>query len=95
VDGQGTKAHGRRTCCFTETKTAVISTIMQRTLVWIGIAALTVLTGLVLWAGVGMLMTMNESEKSQGGQFYVGVGLIVALAWLVGQFVIFAKRLRP
>jgi hypothetical protein len=48
----------------------------------------------VLWAGAGMLMTMNESEKSQGGQFYVGVGLIVALAWLSGQFVSFAKRLR-
>ena len=67
---------------------------MQRTLAWIAIAALTVLTALVLWAGIGMLMTMNESEKSQGGQFYVGVGLIVALAWLTSQFVSFAKRLR-
>jgi hypothetical protein len=67
---------------------------MQRTLAWIGIVALAVLTVLVVWAGVGILLTMDQSSKSQGGHYYVGVGLIVALVWLFSQFMSFAKRLR-
>jgi hypothetical protein len=66
----------------------------QRTLATIGIVCLVILTSLVLWAGVGILLTMDKSSASQGGRFYVGVGLLVALVWLVSQFSKLAKRFR-
>jgi hypothetical protein len=67
---------------------------MQRTLATIALICLVVLTGLVLWAGIGSLLTMEDSSKSQGGQYFVGVAMIVALLWLFGQYLKVAKRFR-
>jgi hypothetical protein len=67
---------------------------MQRALATIGIFCLVILTAMVLWAGVGILLTMEESSKSQGGRYYVGAALVVALVWLLGQYLKIAKRFR-
>jgi uncharacterized membrane protein YdbT with pleckstrin-like domain len=66
---------------------------MQRSLAIIGITAVVVLLGLVLWAGIGSLLTMEESSASQGGRYYVGAAVVVALVWLIGQFRKFSDRL--
>jgi uncharacterized membrane protein YdbT with pleckstrin-like domain len=65
----------------------------QRLIAAVGILAILVLVGLVLWAGVGSLVTMDASSRSQGGQYYVGVAVIVALVWLVSQISKFSRRL--
>jgi uncharacterized protein YceK len=67
---------------------------MHRTLGAIIIICLVILTALVLWAGIGSVVTMDESSKSQGGQYYVGVAMVVALVWLLGQYLKLAKRFR-
>ena len=58
---------------------------MRELLGTIGTLCVVVLGCLILWAGIGSLITMDESSKSQGGRYYVGAALIVALVWLVGQ----------
>ena len=58
---------------------------MRQLLATIGTICVMVLGFLILWVGIGSLITMEESSKSQGGRYYVGVALIVALIWLVGQ----------
>lgn len=67
---------------------------MQRTLAIIGIVCLVILTGLILWAGVGILITMDAGSTGQGGRYYVGAALIVALVWLLDQYFKVAKRFR-
>ncbi len=67
---------------------------MHSTLATIGILGVVILTGLVLWAGVGSLLTMDASSKSQGGQYYLGAAMVVALVWLLAQYLKFAKRFR-
>jgi hypothetical protein len=59
---------------------------MKGTLALIAVLCLLILGGLVVWAGLGSILTMEESSKSQGGQYYVGVALIVAVVWLASQF---------
>ena len=67
---------------------------MQRTLAIVGIVCLVILTALVLWAGIGILITMDAGSAGQGGRYYVGAALIAALGWLVGQYFKLAKRFR-
>ena len=67
---------------------------MRRTLATIGVICIAILAGLVLWAGIGSLVTMEESSKSQGGRYYVAVAIVVALVWLVGQYMKLVKRFR-
>lgn len=65
---------------------------MQRALAAIGILAVVTLIGLVLWAGLGGLLTMDAGSRSQGGQYYVGAAVIVAVVWLVSQISKFSRR---
>jgi hypothetical protein len=66
---------------------------MKRPLAVVAILCLVVLAGLVLWAGLGSILTMDESSKSQGGQYYVGAAILAAAVWLIGQFSKISKHL--
>jgi len=37
--------------------------------------------------GIWMIVHMDASSRSQGGAFYLGIGVVIALAWLVGSLV--------
>jgi len=66
---------------------------LERALAIVGIVALFLLGGLVLWAGLGSVLTMDAGSSSQGGQYYVGAVVIGALLWVVSQAFKFWKRL--
>jgi hypothetical protein len=66
---------------------------MKGLLALIAFVCILVLAGLVLWAGIGSIVNMDASSKSQGGQYYVGVAIIVAIVWLISQVAKISKRL--
>jgi NADH:ubiquinone oxidoreductase subunit 6 (subunit J) len=49
----------------------------------------------VLVVGTLMIVNMNESERSQGGAFYLGIGMVVLLAVIVGKLVTVRSRHKP
>ena len=44
--------------------------------------------------GIWVIVHMDASSRSQGGAFYIGIGVVVALAWTVGSLVGLAMRRR-
>jgi hypothetical protein len=42
------------------------------------------LAGGLIVGGIWMILHMDASSRSQGGAFYVGIAILVAVAWLVG-----------
>ena len=44
--------------------------------------------------GIWMIVHMDASSRSQGGAFYIGIGVVVALAWTVGSLISLAMRRR-
>ena len=66
---------------------------MKGPLALIAFVCLLMLGGLVLWAGIGSILTMDASSKSQGGQYYVAAAIVVAVVWLIGQFSKISKHL--
>ena len=44
--------------------------------------------------GIWMIVHMDASSRSQGGAFYVGIGVAIALAWMVGSLVRLGLRRR-
>ena len=44
--------------------------------------------------GIWVIAHMDASSRSQGGAFYVGIGVAIALAWMVGSLVSLGMRRR-
>jgi len=44
--------------------------------------------------GIWVIVHMDASSRSQGGAFYVGIGVVIALAWMVGSLVSLGMRRR-
>jgi hypothetical protein len=44
--------------------------------------------------GIWVIVHMDASSRSQGGAFYVGIGVVIALAWMVGSLVGLGLRRR-
>jgi hypothetical protein len=44
--------------------------------------------------GIWVIVHMDASSRSQGGAFYVGIGVVIALAWMVGSLVSLGLRRR-
>jgi len=44
--------------------------------------------------GIWVILHMDASSRSQGGAFYVGIGVVIALAWMVGSLVSLGLRRR-
>ena len=44
------------------------------------------LAGVVIVGGIWLVRNMDEGSKGQGGQFYVMLGILLALGWLAGIF---------
>ena len=44
--------------------------------------------------GIWVIVHMDASTRSQGGAFYVGIGVVIALAWMVGSLVSLGMRRR-
>jgi hypothetical protein len=44
--------------------------------------------------GIWVIVHMDASSRSQGGAFYVGIGVAIALAWMVGNLVRLGLRRR-
>jgi hypothetical protein len=44
--------------------------------------------------GIWIILHMDASSRSQGGAFYVGIGVAIALAWMVGSLVSLGLRRR-
>jgi hypothetical protein len=44
--------------------------------------------------GIWVILHMDASSRSQGGAFYIGIGVAIALVWMVGSLVGLAMR-RP
>lgn len=44
--------------------------------------------------GIWVIVHMDASSRSQGGAFYVGIGVAIALAWMVGSLVRLGLRRR-
>jgi hypothetical protein len=44
--------------------------------------------------GIWVIVHMDASSRSQGGAFYVGIGVVIALAWMVGSLVKLGMRRR-
>jgi hypothetical protein len=45
--------------------------------------------------GIWVIVHMDVSSRSQGGAFYVGIGVVIALAWMVGSLISLGLRRRP
>lgn len=50
--------------------------------------------GAVLVVGIWMIVHMDASSRSQGGVFYVGLVVAIAVAWLVGTLLSGARRMK-
>ena len=37
--------------------------------------------------GIWVIVHMDASSRSQGGALYVGIGVVIALAWMVGSLI--------
>jgi hypothetical protein len=44
--------------------------------------------------GIWVIVHMDASSRSQGGAFYVGIGVAIALAWMVGSLINLGLRRR-
>ena len=44
--------------------------------------------------GIWAIVHMDASSRSQGGALYVGIGVVIALAWMVGSLVSLGMRRR-
>ena len=44
--------------------------------------------------GIWVILHMDAAARSQGGAFYVGIGVVIALAWMVGSLVSLGLRRR-
>jgi phage-related protein len=44
--------------------------------------------------GIWVIVHMDASSRSQGGAFYVGIGVAIALAWMVGSMISLVLRRR-
>ena len=52
------------------------------------------LAGGLIVVGIWMILHMDASSRSQGGALYVGIAIVVAVAWLVGIVVNQVRRKR-
>jgi hypothetical protein len=52
------------------------------------------LAGGLIVVGIWVILHMDASSRSQGGAFYVGIAILVAVAWLVGIVVNQVRRKR-
>ena len=41
------------------------------------------LAGGLITIGIWMIVHMDANSRSQGGEFYLGIGVLLAVAWLV------------
>ena len=44
--------------------------------------------------GISVIVHMDASSRNQGGAFYVGIGVVIALAWMVGSLISLGLRRR-
>jgi|1185.fasta_scaffold99605_3 hypothetical protein len=44
--------------------------------------------------GIWIILHMDTGSRSQGGAFYVGIGVVIALAWTVGCLIRLSLRRR-
>jgi len=73
-----------RTLDVLEPATRVLGTLAM-VLIAVSVAA-------VLVFGALMMMDMDAGSRSQGGLFYVGVGMLLALGWLIDMYLKFRNR---
>lgn len=64
----------------------------RRVLGGLGMVLVAAAAAAVLIAGVLMIVTMDAGSSSQGGQFYVGVGMLFVLGWLLNMYLSFRNR---
>ena len=66
--------------------TSVLGTVLYTLSALVGAGLATI--------GIWVIVHMDASSRSQGGALYVGIGVVVALAWTVGSLVSLAMRRR-
>jgi hypothetical protein len=66
--------------------TSVLGTVLYTLSALVGAGLATI--------GIWVIVHMDASSRSQGGAFYVGIGVAIALAWMVGSLVSLGMRRR-
>lgn len=66
-----------------DSATSILGTLLQ-------VVSAFLAGGLIIF-GIWMIVHMDASSRSQGGAVYVGIGVLVAVAWLVGTIVSVAR----
>ena len=66
--------------------TSVLGTVLYTLSALVGAGLATI--------GIWVIVHMDASSRSQGGAFYVGIGVAIALAWMVGSLISLGMRRR-
>jgi hypothetical protein len=69
-----------------DSATSVLGTVLYTLSALVGAGLATI--------GIWSIVHMDASSRSQGGPFYVGIGVVIALAWMVGSLVSLGMRRR-
>jgi hypothetical protein len=89
TEAQTTQAQGQGNEGFLRTLDATEHTLARMLQILLGIAA-----GGLVAGGVWMLSHMDRSSRSQAGDIFVVIGLVVALAWIARVYISIEMRLK-